>query len=174
MACWWLRRDQARLTLHSGPPATRQLLTCQTCWCLLQIRLTDEGHTRPKPDVTSLRIQSCTQKKKKNMSVSSTRGHQTPKTALIDGKPVILHLRAAALTKSAQWSSSSLKPDLDWAAYVRNGPDCTVTNTEGGLLWTSPVLCSQVKTGPGCVWGGGGEGTTSRFRGNFQPWGLTD
>lgn len=106
-ACWWLRRDLDRLTLHSGPPATRYLLRWQTCWCLLQTHTQQVKVTRV-PNVALRR--SCS---KKSWPQTPTRWRQAPKSCMYWENPVLLHLTAAALTKSAQWSS--LVVNLIWS-----------------------------------------------------------
>ena len=52
IAFWRVRHYQVCVIAHSGPRATRQVLRCQACRCLLHILLAAEGHTRLEPHMT--------------------------------------------------------------------------------------------------------------------------
>lgn len=86
MACWWLRHYQVCVIAHFEPRATRQVLRCQTCRCLLPILLAAEGHTRLQPHMPKLR----------RLHVSETRC-KTVHWVAPDTKPICAEAKAVIL-----------------------------------------------------------------------------
>lgn len=112
----WLRHHQGCVILHSGPWATRQVLRCRTCGCLLQILLAAEGHTRLKPHMTQLGQQHHVPPPKKNML---TNVHQE-----------------ASDTKNLCALRKHLYPIVTVVGLMKSMSQCPSYSREVGDVWT--------------------------------------
>lgn len=155
MSCWWLGHYPVCVIAHFGPRATRQLLRCQTCRCLLQILLAAEGHTRL--ETSCAKTPAAHVWKKYNCPLGGVR-HQNPSVpACSEETTVILQFNVAyamcPMSQLLSWRGEvgpfstrlGLMIRLSWLCKKQARLYCMNTQREF-LFWMSPALHDRVNS----------------------------